>query len=227
LARHAETGDNEVMRGPLAAVVLLVSSAPVPAEAEVFKIYAEAHGGGMYGKGTGGDLVNNTANMYDEAYFENASPGVYGAAIGARFLFVAVEVQHHQFVGGGDLSTWTQFGAGLQFEIDAGSPTKAEKAAGKGAYVQIGSMLFFGVGTGQQVMPPLSNDEVTDKGFLLQGSLGFGKHLNKVLDIGVSIPVSYGYFFKSGGPAVANDVSTHYQSAQVEALLVLRGNIRL
>jgi len=39
--------------------------------------------------------------------------------------------------------------------------------------------------------------------------------------------VSYGYFFKSGGMAVANDVSTHYQSAQVEALLVLRGNFKL
>ena len=215
------------MRGLLAAVALLVSSAPAPAAAEVFKIYAEAHGGGMYGKGTGGDLVNNSANMLDEAYFENAGHGMYGGAIGARFLFLAVEVQHHQYVGNGSLSTWTQFGAGLQFEVGVGSQTPEDKKAGKGAYVQIGTMLFFGVGTGQQVMPPLSNDEVTDKGFLLQGSIGFGKHLNKVLDIGVSIPVSYGYFFKSGGPAVANDVSTHYQSAQVEALLVLRGNIRL
>jgi len=204
-----------------------MSSAPAPAEAEVAKIYAEVHGGGMYGKGTGGDLVNNSASMLDEAYFENAGPAAYGAALGARIVFLAVEVQHHQFVGNGALSTWTQFGAGLQFEIGLGGETAAEKKAGKGSYMQIGSMLFFGVGTGQQVMPPLSNDEITDKGFLLQGSIGFGKHLNKVLDIGVSIPVSYGYFFKSGGAAVANDVSTHYQSAQVEALLVLRGNIRL
>ena len=191
------------------------------------KIYAEAHGGGMYGKGTGGDLVNNTANMLDEAYFENAGPAAYGFAVGARIVFLAIEAQHHQFVGNGSLSTWSQIGAGLQFEIGLGGETPEEKKAGKGTYAQIGSMLFFGVGTGQQVMPPLSNDEVTDKGFLLQGSLGFGKHLNKVLDIGVSFPVSYGYFFKSGGMAVANDVSTHYQSVQVEALLVVRGNIRL
>lgn len=208
-------------------MAVIVSSAPAPAEADVFKIYAEARGGAMFGKGTGGDLVDNDASMYDEAFFENASPGLYGVAVGARFLVLAVEVQHHQYVGGGSLSTWTQFGAGLQFEVGLGSETPAEKKAGKGAYVQLGTMLFFGVGTGQQVMPPLSNDELTDKGFLLQGSLGFGKHLNKVLDIGVSIPVSYGYFFKSGGPAVANDVSTHYQSAQVEALLVLRGNFKL
>lgn len=193
----------------------------------MFKLYAEAHGGGMYGKGTGGDLVDNNASMYDEAFFENAGPALYGVAVGARFLVLAVEIQHHQFVGGGDLSTWTQFGAGLQFELGVGSESVADKKDGKGAYVQLGTMLFFGVGTGQQVMPPLSNDELTDKGFLLQGSVGFGKHLNKALDIGVSIPVSYGYFFKSGGAAVANDVSTHYQSAQVEALLVIRGSFKL
>ncbi len=206
---------------------MVVSFAPAPAEANVFKLYAEAHGGGMYGKGTGGDLVNNGTNMYDEAYFENASPGVYGVALGARILVMAIEVQHHQYVGGGSLSTWTQFGAGLQFEIGLGSKSPADTKAGKGTYAQLGTMLFFGVGTGQQVMPPLSNDELTDKGFLLQGSFGFGKHLNKVFDIGISIPVSYGYFFKSGGPAVANDVSTHYQSIQAEALLVLRGNFKL
>ena len=215
------------MRGLAGAVVLLMSSAPAPAEANVFKLYAEAHGGGMYGKGTGGDLVNNTASDLDEAFFENAGPAAYGVAVGARFLVLAVEIQHHQYVGGGDVSTWTQFGAGLQFEIGVGNASVADKKAGKGAYVQLGTMLFFGVGTGQQVMPPLSNDEVTDKGFLLQGSVGFGTHLNKALDIGISVPVSYGYFFKSGGDAVANDVSTHYQSAQLEALLVIRGSFKL
>ncbi len=215
------------MRGVVAAVVILMSCPPAPAEANVFKLYAEAHGGGMYGKGTGGDLVDKNASMYDAAFFENAGPAAYGVAVGARFLVVAVEIQHHQYVGGGALSTWTQFGAGLQFEIGVGTPSVADKKDGKGAYVQLGTMLFFGVGTGQQVMPPLSNDELSDKGFLLQGSFGFGKHLNKALDIGISIPVSYGYFFKSGGAAVANDVSTHYQSAQIEALLVIRGSFKL
>lgn len=218
------------MRGSLllmaVPIAVVVTSAPAPAEADVFKIYAEAHGGGMLGKGTGGDLVNNAANLRG-SFFENASPGAYGALIGARFVFASVQIQHHQFVGGGDLSTWTQFGAGLDFELPVGQLTPEEKKAGKGGYVSIATHLFFGVGTGQQVMPPLSNDEVTDKGFLLQGAIGFGKHLNKVFDIGVSIPVSYGYFFKSGDGAAANDLSTHYQSAQIEGLLVLRANFRL
>jgi hypothetical protein len=212
------------MRGLPSILAVLVTSAPIPANADVFKLYAEAHGGGMVGKGLGGDVIDNAS--LNGSFFESASPGAFGALIGGRFLFLDVQIQHHQFVGGGDLSTWTQFGAGLEFEAGLGQ-TPEQKKAGKGGYVAIGTHLFFGVGTGQQVMPPLSNDEVTDKGFLLQGALGFGKRLNKVFDIGISIPVSYGYFFKSGDALAANNLETHYQSLQVEGLLVLRANIRL
>ena len=61
--------------------------------------------------------------------------------------------------------------------------------------------------------------------FMLQGNVGFGKHLSSVFDIGVSVPVSWGYFFKSGGGA--NNTDNQYQGIQAEALLVLRANIRL
>ena len=208
-------------------LAVAATAAPAPAAAGVFKLFAEAHGGAMLGQGTSGDVVDNAANGLDEAFFEGAPPGAYGALIGAQFLFLAVEIQHHQFTDGDQLATWTQFGAGLRFEIPLGAPSAADKQAGKGSYAELGAQLAFGLGTGRQVEPPLSNDEITDKGFLVQGKLGFGKHLNKVLDIGIVVPVSYGYFFKSGDGVFANDVSTHYQSAQIEALLVLRGNIRL
>lgn len=201
-----------------------LASAPSLADADVFKLFAEAHGGAMVGKGTGGDVVGSTI---DAAFFEEAPIGTYGARIGAQFLMFEGEIQHHQFTDGDRLATWTQFGAGLRFEVDVGDQTPEDKQQGKGGYAEIGFNVAFGIGTGQQVTPPLSNDEVSDKGFLVQGKLGFGKHLNKVLDIGVTLPVSYGYFFKSDVGAVANDVSTHYQSAQGEVLLVLRGNIPL
>ena len=77
-------------------------------------------------------------------------------------------------------------------------------------------------------MPPLSNDEVTDKALpRSRAGLGFGKHLNKLFDIGVAVPVSWGYFFKNGVDTSANDVSTHYQSFQIEGLVYLRVNIKL
>ncbi len=206
---------------PLFAAVL-VTATPVAARADVFKLFAQAEGGGVFGKRLSGDSGNS-----DAAFFEKAPHGAYGAEIGAQFLVFDAIIQHHQFTNGSRLATWTQFGGGLRFEVGLGNQTKEDKAAGKGTYAEISANLFFGIGTGQQVMPPLSNDEVTDKAFLIEGRIGLGMHLNKILDLGVQLPVSWGYFIKNGGGAVANDLSTHYQSVQGEALVVLRGNIRL
>jgi len=215
------------MRFASIVVAAIVSSAPTVASADVFKLYAEGHAGGMGGKGTGGDIVDNPTTGLDAAFFEKAPHLAYGALVGAKFLIVDAQIQHHQFTDGDRIATWTQFAAGLDFELPLGAQTPEEKKSGKGTYVGVGVHVGFGLGTGQQVSPPLSNDEITDKGFLVEGKLGFGKHLNKVFDLGVVVPVSYGYFFKNTGGAVANDVSTHYQSVQAAALLVLRANIRL
>ncbi len=199
-----------------------ITAVPVAARADVFKLFVEAEGGGAFGKRLSGDAANQSA-----AFFAQTPHGAYGAAVGAQFLVFDAVIQHHQFTNGSRLATWTQFGAGMRFEVDLGNPTKEDKQAGTGTYAEISANVLFGIGTGQQVDPPLSNDEVTDKGFLIEGKVGFGKHLNKILDIGVLLPVSWGYFIKNGGGAVANDLSTHYQSVQGELLLVLRGNIRL
>ena len=199
----------------------------------MFKLFAEAQGGGMVGKGTGGDLVNNDTGMFDEAFFENAGPLAYGVQVGAQFLFLEGHISHLQFKGFSDdeqrpsLATWTSFHAGMRFELPIGTQTEKDKKDGKGTFIEAGINIGFGIGTGAQVMPPLSNDELTDKGFFAEGRLGFGKHLSTIFDIGVMVPVQYGYYFKSGGGAVANDLSTHYQSAQIAALLTLRANVRL
>ena len=58
---------------------------------------------------------------------------------------------------------------------------------------------------------------------MLEGQVGFGKHLSKIFDIGIVVPMSWGYFFKSGA---ANDTSNQYQGIQIDGLLVLRANIR-
>jgi hypothetical protein len=199
-----------------------VAAAPRPAAAGVFTLFAEAHGGAVVGKGTSGDVVKSTV---DAAFFEKAKHGAYGALIGAEFLFLDAWVQHHQFTNGKSIATWTQFGLGVHSQIALGDGKQQKE--GKGGFVEFGAGAWFGIGTGQQVMPPLSNDEVTDKAFMLEGRLGVGSHMSKVFDVGILVPVSYGYFFKSGSGAVANDLSTHYRSVQGEALLYLRANLRL
>jgi hypothetical protein len=196
--------------------MLAALAVPATASAEVFKLYGEAQGGGLYGKGIAGDHKDTSA-------FQGGR-GAYGVAVGGQFLIFDVNVRHNQFINGDGLTTWTQFGGGFNFGFDTG--TEAEKKQHKGGYVAFGVGLAFGVGTGAQVDPPLDNSEVTDKGFILEGKLNFGKHLNKVFDIGLQIPVSYGYIFKSGNGATANMTENQYQTVQTEVFLVLRANIR-
>jgi hypothetical protein len=199
------------------AAVLAVAT---PASADVLKLFAEADGGGVYGKGTSGAQV-----IKDSAFFAKAPHLAYGALIGAEFLFLDAWIQHHQLTDGSRIATWTQFGAGVHGTIDLGD-AKQQKAH-EGGFFEFGVGAWFGLGTGQQVMPPLDNAQITDKAFLVEGRVGFGTHLSSVFDFGLSVPVSWGYFFKNGDGAVANDVSTHYQGIQGEALLYLRANIRL
>ncbi len=197
----------------LALVSALVSGSALPAHADVFRVFAEAHGGGMYGLGTGGD-------QKDKAFFKESPHAAYGLLVGAELLFADLWIEHHQFTNGSRVATWSKIGLGVHTQISLAS-TKDQKA-GVGGYLELSSGAFFGVGTGQQVMPPLDNAQISDRGFLIQGAIGFGTHLTKNLDFGVTVPVSWGYFFKQGA---ANDTSNHYQGVQGEALLVFRAQV--
>ena len=204
--------------GRLASLVVIASvAAPLTASADVFKLYGELGGGGAYGKGLAGD-------HQDDAFSATSRGGAYGVLVGARFLILDANIYHRQYLNGDETETWTQFNAGLGFGFDTGSDE--QKKAGKGGYFEMGATLGFGLGTGAQVDPPLDNSEVTDKGFVLQGKIGFGKHLSNIFDIGVTVPVSYAYLFKSGNGATANNTENQYQQVQIEALLVLRANLR-
>src|SRR5215510_6405708 len=141
-----------MLRALSCAVVLAIAA---PASADVLKLFLEAHGGGVVGKATGGDQV-----IQDSAFFSKAPHGAYGAMIGAEFLFLDAWIQHHQFTNGDRLATWTQFGVGVHGTIDLGD-AKQQKAH-EGAYFEFGAGAWFGVGTGQQVMPPLDNAQISD-----------------------------------------------------------------
>jgi len=196
----------------------LVLAMATPASADVFKLFAEAGGGGAYGKGTSGALK-------DSAFFAKAPHLAYGALVGAEILFLDAWIQHHQFTNGSRIATWTQFGVGVHGTIDLGD--EKQQKAHEGGFFEFALGGWFGLGTGQQVDPPLDNAQITDKAFLVEGRIGAGKHLSSIFDLGVSVPVSWGYFFKNGNGAAANDTSTHYKGFQGEALLYMRANIRL
>jgi len=202
------------------ALGLVIIAAPLAASADTFKLFGEVQAGGLYGKGTDGAIADAGG-----AFFAQSPHATYGGEIGAELLLFDAWIQHHQYTDGSRLTTWTQFGLGMHHTFDTGDP--AQIKARTGGYFEVGGGLWFGLGTGQQVMPPLDNAQISDKAFLLEGRFGFGTHLNSVFDIGLEVPVSYGFFFKTGNGAGANDTSTQYRGWQLEGLLAMRMNLRL
>jgi hypothetical protein len=218
--RHAdfghETGDNWKMRRVAIAIAVAIGAGAAPASADVLKLFAEGQAGGMYGFGTAGAQKDN-------AFFKVSPHTGYGLLIGAQIFFFDALIQHQQLTNFTDhLATWTSFGIGVRTQSDTGNDQ--QKKEHKGGYYEFSGALWFGLGTGQQVMPPLNNAQVSDKGFYVEGRVGFGTHLSSVFDLGVEIPVSWGYFYKNLQGA-ANDLDTHYHAVNLEGLVYFRATL--
>lgn len=207
----------------VAACALAVASAS-PAAADVFSLRAELHGGAGGGAGVAGGAK-------DHAFSNDARGGVYGALVGAEILFIDAWIDHHQFVDGSLIGTWTQFMAGADVDLELGKPdplpgAKPGQPRRAKGYAEVGLGLGFGLGTGQQVELPLDNAQVSDKAFLLEARFGAGYNLGRVLSIGFTLPVSFGYMFKSGPGVVANDDNNQYQAVQAALLVNLRFRLK-
>jgi hypothetical protein len=198
---------------PLCAV-LVAASAPV--RADIISARAEIHAGGGGGVGVGGD-------QKDSAFFKTAPNGAYGVLVGAKILIADAYIDHTQYTNGSRIATWTQFALGFRVDVKTGGgpQVKDQPPPKPTGYFEIGVHAAFGLGTGAQVMPPLDNAQITDKGFLFEIRPGFGKLLGSGFRLGLSFPLSGGYFFKSGNGATVNDLSTHYQGVEAAALITL------
>ena len=210
----------------VAATLLLLAA---PAAAGVFELDAQIHTGGMAGTGVWGDRKG-------EAFHEGASGFGYGARVGAEVLFIDGWVEHNQYYNGERVDgTWTQFMLGIDGKFDVGEevgalPGRRGRPGRRGAgfrrgFVELGVGLGYGVGTGQQVEPPLDNSELSDKGFVFQVALDAGYRFNKAISMGVHIPLQGGYLFRTD--EVANDLSNQYGSMEAAVLLTMRVNISL
>jgi len=199
------------------------------ARADVLSLNASGFVGAASGTGLGG-------TQKDDAFHQGAEGVAYGGSVGVEFLFLDGWIDHTQYRNADGLAgTWTQFMVGLDVEIGLGEPEhvrvqddygdqKLERKPYTPGFFELGMGLGFGVGTGQQIDPPLDYTEVTDRGFLVQASAHIGYRLNRVFSLGVKIPVQAGYMFKKG---VANDENNHYQSLQGAVLLNLQMKLLL
>jgi hypothetical protein len=213
----------------LVAMIAVLGSARA-AHADLLSLRLEGHLGGGGGKGLGGGM-----EAKDTAFFDGATGAAYGGLIGLEIVFVDVWVEHHQYVGHSRdatfLGTWTQFMTGLDLDFEQRKPVSAEDRkkgvqGKKKSYLEVGMGFGYGVGTGQQVDLPLDASELSDKGVLAElrfsAGLWVGEHAG--LGLGITIPISGGYFFKQG---FANDADNQYYAVEGAVLLVARGKIKL
>jgi hypothetical protein len=209
----------------LAALAILTLGAE--ARAGLLEFYAQVESGFSGGTGVYGD-------RRDEAFHAGTGGLSYGGLLGVELAFIDVWIEHNQYLGGSGISgTWTQFMAGFDVDFDLSDATAGGTPGPNGRlqdayapwYGSFGLGLGFGVGTGQQVEPPLDNSEITDKGFLVQGSLGVGYRLHPLLAVGLRLPLQASYLLKTGEGVVANDTTNHYGSIQGGLLLEMRINL--
>lgn len=213
--------------GLLSILALLLFASEGQVRADVLTLRADVKGGLSGGQGMFGERK-------DSAFQEEHGALAYGVAVGAELFFIDAWIQHEQFVGGGDVSTWTQFMLGFDVEIDMGD-TKggAFDDSGKqvGGYssmfAELGMGAGFGVGTGLQVVPPLDNSQVTDKGFLLEARAFVAYRITSIFSLGVMLPAQFGYFTKSGSGTAANNIDNHYSAASGGAMLTFRSSWQL
>lgn len=212
----------------LIALATVAVATPRSASADVLSGYAQIQSGAASGVGLVGD-------QKDDAFHAGAQGLTYGALVGAEIFFVDVWIEHNQYLSSGELEgTWTQFMSGLDIEFDLGGkeggtpqPDGTLDGGHSKLYGEFGFAVGYGVGTGQQVEPPLDNSQITDKGFLVQATVGGGFRLSPLFTIGLSVPMQAGYMFKSGDGATANDQSNQYSSMQAALLLNLRLKLQL
>jgi len=191
-------------------------AAPGRAHAGVFDLYAQAQGGGAYGLGLGGVQMDND-------FFSGAGGALYGAKVGAEVLFTDAWVEHWQFTDlEGITGTWTQFMIGADVDFPLGDTPQGQKPK---TFAELGFAVGYGLGTGQQVEPPLDNAQVTDKGFIGQLSLGVDYRFSKVISIGVVVPITYGYLFKNGEGAAANNADNQYHQLAAAPMVYFRMNL--
>jgi hypothetical protein len=193
------------------------------ARADLLSLRAEGRGGAAGGKGMFGERA-------DDAFHEGIAGPAYGFLVGAEVMLVDAWIEHNQYLTSGNVdATWTQFMVGFDVQFDFGDKKSfklneaGKKVGGYSSwYGEMGMGAGFAVGTGQQVQPPLDNAQVTDKGFMFEIRGAAAYRIFPWLSVGVTVPVSMGYYTKSGNGAVANDIDNQYMSVGYAGLLTTR-----
>lgn len=187
--------------------LMAILAAAAPARADVLALFAQVNIGGSSGTGLGGDQKDND-------FFQRTKGMTYGALVGAKILFLRVWIEHQQYTNFSEFrGTWTQFMLGGGVDI----PLSDAPVAGGVIPFDLGLTFGagFGLGTGQQVEPPLSNSQISDKGVVGEVALALRYRLNSVFAVGAALPVTVAQIWKNDAPI---NQATSYSSISFKGL---------
>jgi hypothetical protein len=187
--------------GALAATL----AAARPAQARLIDLYAGATAGGSGGWGT----TPHTPDFFDST----RGPGV-GFDLGMKLLIFDLSANFLQvFNSSGASGTLIQFLLGTEVDIPLGaaklpdgqsqSVLKPEVAGG------------FGFGTPGPVSPPLNDAQISAKGIVVNGTVGYEYYFNPFIAVGGQATFGYHYFF---GGDVVNSSEGHSSGYHVAGL---------
>jgi hypothetical protein len=177
-----------------------------PAEARLIDLYAGATAGGIGGWGT----TPNTPDFFDST----RGPGV-GFDLGMRFLFIFdVRARFLQvFNGSGASGTLIQLLLGTEIDIPLGDAKLPDGSPRSLLQPEVAGGAGFG--TPGPVSPPLTDSQVSAKGLVVNGSVGYEYLLNPFIGVGGQATFGYHYFL---GGDVVNSSQGHSSGYHVMGL---------
>jgi hypothetical protein len=175
-----------------AGVALLLLAAPRMAEARLVDLHAGLRGGALVGWGSDSKTPD---------FFDKTRGGVVGFELGVKLLVLDLSANFLQVINGsGRVGTLTQFLLGVELDFPVGSGRSNESR--NRTILRPGINAGFGFGTPGPVDPPLTNSQISDKGFISNLKLALEHFLNPYIGVGIEGDVGYHYFL--GGMVVTS-----------------------
>jgi hypothetical protein len=179
--------------------------AAAPAQARLIDLHAGALAGGMVGWGS----RTSTPDFY-----ERVRGPALGVEVGVKLLVLDLSVSFLQVIdSGGRSGTLSQAILGFEIDIPIGAARTSNGRRKLLLRPGFGGGVAFG--TPGPVHPPLSNDQISDKGFVSQTKLALEYNPHPL--VGFGVVGSFGYHYFVGAQAV-NDVQDHSSGYQLAAL---------
>lgn len=176
----------------LAFALLTATAGDASAQGKLIDLHGAILGGGMLGRGSGGD----------QDLFKQTQGAGFGVEAGVRLLVLDLSIRFLQMVSlegyRGTMLT-ALIGPSVEIPVVHGGKDKQGKDLPPKVVVRPGLAAGFAFGTLVPVKPPLTNDQLAGKGLLVMGRFAVERMFGRVIGVGGEIQGGYHYLFGKSG----------------------------